>query len=320
MKCLITEPDLYSDKLLQNAPANWEFKKRSFFSNSEFSAHLKENKYQVIFSKIGLDLSSDIIKLQPSLRIIVSPTTGLDHIDLSEASKKNIRIISLKGETKFLKTISSTAEHAWALLLALNKNLINYINLSKKNEWSRSDYQIYQLRGKTIGIIGMGRLGRIVAKYAQAFNLNIVTYDKKELKLPKYIDFVPINNLLKISDYVIILANYNVGDSPIINKKNIELLKDKAIIVNVARGELVDEEAIINAMENERIFGYGTDVLNEDSKWDQGTKISSRMIEKSKSIGNLLITPHIGGYSHEAIKISREFVFWKTLKQLNGSI
>lgn len=316
MNVLLTEPEFYSIKDLEKYLPRCKPEFLETNSNSHFSDILKKKQYEVIFIKLGLSMDRKNIDLQKELKIIVTPTTGLDHIDIHYAKKKQIKIISLKGEKSFLKTITSTAEHAWLLTLALQRKLFDSTETVRQGFWKRDSLNICQLKDKTLGIIGYGRLGEFIYKYGQAFQMKVIANDIVKKKNLKNLKFVNLKQIMILSDIIIIVANYNVGMKPIIGQEQIKFLKKKPIIVNVSRGKIVDEKIILNALNNKLIEGYACDVLSNDSNWDEKKIINNKIINKFKKDNRLIITPHIGGYSIDAIKSTRKFVLKKAAKYI----
>ena len=313
MKVLITEPDFYSDKFLNQCPRDWEITKLNIVSNKNFIHKLNKEKFEIIFVKIGLAINRSVIDIQPNLKLIVTPTTGLDHIDLKYSEIKKIKVISLKNDIKFLSSITSTAEHAWMLALALQRKLLDAVNIVKDGKWERESLSIYQFKDKTIGIVGYGRLGKILSKYGKAFKMNVIANDVKESIKSVRVKLVSLENLMSKSDIVIIVASYQNGQPPIISSKELSLAKKRPIIVNVSRGGVVNEEAILAALDNKQISGYACDVVSDDSNWDNEKKINNKLIDAFKKNKNIIITPHIGGYSKDAIKSTREYILKKTI-------
>ena len=203
----------------------------------------------------------------------MTPTTGLDHIDLDAALRHNVKVISLKGEINILKNITSTAEHAWSLLLACTRQLIKLNNQSKSGYWKRTDFHLNQISGKKIGIIGYGRIGKMIAQYARAFRMKICINEKKNnIHVPKFLERTSLNELLRCSDYVVLCANYNIGDKYILSKKKIMAMKKGSFLINISRGELIDENGIIESLTKKKISMVGLDVLKGDSKWSSSKK------------------------------------------------
>ncbi|PIR69925.1 MAG: hypothetical protein COU47_00640 [Candidatus Niyogibacteria bacterium CG10_big_fil_rev_8_21_14_0_10_46_36] len=264
----------------------------------------------------------------PNLKIIATNTTGLNHIDTREAKKRKIKIISLKGRTGFLKHIPSTAEMTWGLILALARNIpwaygtvTGYGNSrgvgSASERWNRDAFKGNQLAGKTLGIIGFGRLGKIVAQYAKAFRMNVLFYDpyKKTARSAK--KALSLEELCKRADIISMHASYDQERPEVIlQRRHFALMKEKTpYVVNTARGELVDEEALLCALKEGWIKGAALDVMAREDmgggKHLSGNELYNHAcvsFEDFEKMGRLIIVPHIGGATHEAVQITEDFI------------
>jgi D-3-phosphoglycerate dehydrogenase / 2-oxoglutarate reductase len=270
-----------------------------------------EKSYEAIFVKLGIPIDKGIIDAMPSLKYIITPTTGLNHIDLGIAKSKGIKVISLKGETEFLKTVKSTAEHTWMLLLALIRKLPHAFDDVKNYNWRREPFLGSEVGGKTLGIIGYGRLGKIVANYAVAFGANVIVNDIDEQKLnylPAEITSVSLHELLGKSEIISIHIPSNNSNYQFVSSDLICQMKKGAILVNTSRGEVVDENAIMIALNSNQLAGYAADVMDGDSSWEGKISRIHPLVEFARRNNNLIITPHIGGYALESIKSTRYYI------------
>jgi D-3-phosphoglycerate dehydrogenase len=288
-------------------------------SQNELYSVLEANQYEVIICRLGLNIDSKCLKLQPNLKFIVSATTGLNHIDCELALNKGIKIISLKGEDKFLSNIKSTAEHTWAILLALIRNIKPAIKSVENGEWTRTPFLCEELNNHTIGIIGFGRLGKIVAKYAEAFGMRVLVNDIKciESELLGSAQMVSVEYLLKNADYVLLMISWSKDYEGFMDESKFAMMKKDSYFINTSRGELVDEHALLSNLASEKIKGVGLDVLTNDSSWDGELKGSLELLNYAKMNSNLIITPHIGGYGKHSIASTRGFVIQKLLSIIN---
>ena len=135
---------------------------------------------EILIVALADKVDKEVLSKAQNLKIIVSPTTGLDHIDEKFAQERNIKIISLRGEIEFLKNVTATAELTWGLILSLTRKIPAAVAHVASGGWNRYDFKGIELKGKTLGIIGYGRLGKIVAEYAKAFRMKVLTYDINE--------------------------------------------------------------------------------------------------------------------------------------------
>ena len=311
---LLTESnDCYGGGFFELFPNKWTYRYLPEFSQLSLLHHLDKFKTNVIFARLGLTFDKDVFTRMKCPRYLVTPTTGLTHIDLESLKGYDVTLLSLKGETNFLRTITSTAEHAWALLLWCSRKLNILNSRSRSGKWYRDDLQLNQISGKTIGIIGFGRLGQIISDYAKAFRMNIKYYDPflssdSKAEFPSSWQVHTINNLLSDSDYVIMSASYTPNQPYILSLDHINHFKPGASFINIARGELVEEDLLIQAIDNKILSRIAVDVLEGDSAWSSSECLNSRLLQRSINSSDILITPHVGGYSKEAIIATRTFM------------
>ena len=296
------------------------------YQNCHSQLHLLQlvslHAYDAVFVKLGLHFDVDFMKACPSLRWIITPTTGLNHIDLVEAQKRGIAVLSLKGETELLDRIKSTAEHTWGLLLMLARNLGGATEDIKGGHWRGEPFLATELDGKTLGILGLGRLGRIVAGYANAFGMKVQAYDPDPQAIHRCsqpVVAVSENVLFATSDILSLHIPSTIENAKYLDESRIAQMPEHALLINTARGEVVDEAALLNALKENRIKGAAIDVLDGDSAWAEMIPGRNAMIEYAREHNNLLITPHMGGYGKESIERTREFMVEKFLNGFEAS-
>ncbi|MBX2916342.1 MAG: hypothetical protein KF856_13810 [Cyclobacteriaceae bacterium] len=317
MKILHLEYDLYPPEAIKKLETIATIERFLCAGQEELYAKLSKDRYEVIFTRLGLMLDEKAIALQPDLQYIVTSTTGLNHIDETAASNKGITVVSLKGETEFLANVKSTAEHTWGLLLSLIRNLPGAITHVKTGGWDRQPFMANELDGKTLGIIGYGRLGKVVARYGAAFGMRVLVHDHNPENYEGHaIEAVTLKNLLNKSDVVVLLISWSRENENFMDAEKFSAMKPGAYFINTARGELVDEKALVDALMQERLKGAAVDVLWNDSSWPGKVNDSTLLLEYFKNHNNVLITPHMGGYGKDSIAKTRTFVTEKLLKQL----
>jgi D-3-phosphoglycerate dehydrogenase len=277
------------------------------------SAVLREACY-VLWVGLTPYVNEALLNSLPNLRIVASSTTGHTHLDLELIENRRIKLVTLAGESDFLEGITATPELAWGLVLDVWRNISLSQQKSEIDLSNRQLYQSTQLKGKRIGIIGFGRVGKRVAQYAQAFELEICAFDKRDVVLPLGVAMVSIESLLSNSDIVLISASVHQEDIPhypIIGKNELALMKRTAIIINIARGVLVDESALAAAINDGEIYGVGTDVQrNEEiSKHGFGEKNPLNLARLDGK--NVVLTPHIGGMCADALDQCNKFIAHK---------
>ena len=310
VKVLFTEPEAYGDVLRTTLPANWECTFKSFSDENELINWVNKNGYDVVFGRIGLFFGHSFFTSTKDLKIFATPTTGLDHIDLAAAEEANVHVLSLRGELELLVRVTSTAEHAWGLLIACNRRIPDLVARTQAGSWARDDLELHQLSGQTLGIIGLGRLGRMVADYARAFRMQVIAHDPylSDDQFPDDVSRVALKRLLADSDHVVLTAAYSPGDPAILGRDQVLAMKPGSTFVNVARGELADEVALVEALDSGILRAVGLDVLPGDARWTAGDQVNSPLIERARQSAGVLITPHVGGYAREAIEMTRRFM------------
>jgi D-3-phosphoglycerate dehydrogenase / 2-oxoglutarate reductase len=232
-------------------------------------------------------VSKDLLEKAPKLRAVGRAGVGVDNIDLPEATKRGVLVMSTPGGNAV-----SVAEHTFALMLALARQVPKVDAGLREGRWEKSSSGT-ELRGKTLGLIGLGRIGGEVARRAEAFDMKIVAYDPyiseaaaKELQ----VELVNLERLLAESDFISLHTALSPATQNMINAKSIEKMKKSARIVNAARGELIDEAALAEALKSGRLAGAALDVFVEEPP------------KNSPLIGlpNVIGTPHIAGSTTEA--------------------
>lgn len=265
-----------------------------------------------IITRLGFNLTREFLSRLPNLRFVATATTGVNHVDQEYMEEIGGKVISLKGETDFLDTITPTAEHAWGLLIALIRNYKSAFDSVEKYRWNRDLFHGERLRGKKLGIIGMGRLGRMMAKYGIAFEMNVVFYDNKDINFERA-QQVSLSELLSTSDVVSIHLPLLDSTFNFFSYHEISLMKSSAFLINTARGEVLNEEALIWGLEEGEISGAALDVLAGEVSWGTSIPDDNRLIAYAKCKSNLIITPHIGGACPEVMRLTEDFICDKVL-------
>ena len=289
---------------------------KTFKNQNELDRYLKKNFFFAIYTSFGYMLGSrNLENTNQNLKFIISPTTGTDHIDINYCTKKKIKILTLKNQKELLKDITATAELTWGLIIGLAKNLSRFSqDVIQKRQWRRNKYINHDLKGNSIGIIGYGRIGKIVCRYARAFNMKIFVYEKnvKNRTLSKFIKFVSLKKALSckfITIHIPLEKNYNF-----LSKKTLNQIYKHSFIINTSRGDIFDKKSLINFMKSKSPNGFAFDVLPSDVLWKN--KISKEYNFLKKMNHNFFITPHIGGNTIESRIKTTNFIIKKFLQKL----
>ncbi len=320
MKILNIEPACYNEQARGLLEKLSEIDYEECRDPEQLKELLSQKEYDVLMLGLGIFIGSDILAQGQHLKWIVTPTTGLTHIDLASARKQGIEVVSLKGEYEFLENIHATAEHCWALLLSLVRYLPRAHQDVLDGYWRRTPFLGKELKGKTLGIIGCGRLGRKVASFGLTFGMNVCACEISEeskRKTASSVEFVSIDYLLEHSDVVSLHLPCDEQTKGFFKRELIRQMKPGSYFINTARGELVDEVALLEALRSGQILGAGLDVLDDDASWGEKVSNTNPLLEFAREGGNVLLTPHIGGYSQEPVEATRLFVTEKLLEKLN---
>ena len=262
---------------------------------------------EIIFIRLGNFIGNDFLEKAKNLKYICTPTTGLNHIDLEACKKRDIKIVSLKDEYEFLSTIRATPEHTFGLVLSLLRNYKEAFLSENNNKWDREKYKGFELYENSVGIIGFGRVGKILAKYFESFGTNVCFYDIDDsiCEFHSAIKVSSIEEVINQSNIVILSASYTESNHQFFGRKYIDLLKNKYFI-NTARGELVDEEYLITKIEQNFFKGIAVDVIQNE----QSNNSLEKILELTNT-NNLIVTPHIAGATYSSMYRTEEFIVSK---------
>jgi D-3-phosphoglycerate dehydrogenase len=225
------------------------------------------------------------------LRVIGRAGVGVDNVDLDAATQKGVVVMNTPGGNAV-----SVAEHTLALLLALARRISQADALMKKGQWEKKKLQGMELRGKTLGLVGLGQIGSEVARLAKAFEMEVVAYDPYVSSLlagDLGVKLASFEEVLKAADFVSLHASATPETRHLLNARTLELAQPGVRIVNCARGELIDEAALLAALESGRVAGAALDVFEAEPPKDL----------KLVTHPNVIATPHIAGSTEEAQEI-----------------
>jgi D-3-phosphoglycerate dehydrogenase len=308
MKILITEPDNFSPKAIAALRNQFEVKTVNIQSKQELIAMI--SNFEVVFVRLGFSIDKEVIQKAKKLKYILTATTGLDHIDVIYFESTGGKVISLKDETTFLGTIPSTAEHTWALLLSLIKKIPSSFHHVKNGDWNRNLFINRNLKEKKIGILGLGRVGKQVAKFADAFGMEIGFFDTVKIECD-YKGFKTPEELFNWADIVTIHIPFTLENENFVNKELLSHSKKHSVLINTSRGGIWDENEVAVLIENGMINGVATDVLKNEFDLDS-IDLNPLVLLANKNY-NVIITPHIAGATKESMAMTEEYIVEKFL-------
>ena len=266
--------------------------------------------YDVLITRLAHQVDREVIDSGTRLRAIVTATTGLDHIDVDYADARGIAVLSLRGEFEFLRTICATAEHTWALLLALLRRIPQAFTSVLEGNWNRNEFRGNELNGKLLGILGLGRVGRQVADYGLAFGMKVAAYDPYATEWVDGVERVAkLHDLLRRGNVISLHLPLNGETQQLIGDSELTSLPSGSILVNTSRGELLDEMVLVRALETGHLAGAALDVIQHERNPDK--LFSSPLLSYARTHDNLLITPHVAGATHESMSRTEVFMAGK---------
>jgi len=299
----------WEEQYLKERLKNFELK---FFEDGLTKKNIDKVKdFDAVSVFIYSKIDKELLERFSNLKLIVTRSTGFDHIELEGCKKGKITICNVPhyGE-------NTVAEHTFALILSLSRKICESYEKVKKGNFSLEGLTGFDLKGKTIGIVGMGSIGRYVARIAKGFEMNILAYDvTKDLKFAKRfgLKYVNLNLLLKNSDIISLHVPYNKKTHHLINKNNLKLIKKGSILINTARGGVVETDALLKGLSKGIFSGVGLDVLEEECFIKEEKQLLSKQFPKKCDLAvilknhilltqsNCIITPHNAFNSKEAL-------------------
>ncbi len=290
-------------KLLRDR--NFDVEERPSLTPEEIKQKIRTINVVVVRSKTKI--TKELIDLAPNLKIIARAGVGLDNIDVEYAEKHNIKVINAEEAPSV-----TVAELVMGLIISLLRNITVADHLMKEGKWAKSTLRGIELRGKTIGIIGAGRIGIEVLRRCSAFEMNPIVFDISKEQLEKAQQLgaqiePDLDTLLQKADIITIHIPLTAGSKNLINADKIKKMKDGVFLINAARGGIIDEKALYHALLEGKISGAGLDCYEEEPS--PNTELIN--------LENVICTPHLGASTTEAQKTAAYIVAKKIIEQLS---
>ena len=251
--------------------------------DKDLANHIKDCEIVVIRS--ATKLTKEVLDKAEQLKIIARCGVGIDNVDLDFAKSKNIFVTNAPSAN-----LISVVELTVALIVSASRKLSLADSHLKKGEWNRSQFLGYELYGKTLGIVGFGKAGRLVAERMKSFGMSIVFYDPYVTDWNGSEESIKLDDLLRTADVVSIHVIKTKDTENLISKDMLDLLKPSSVIINTSRGGVLDEDYLFELLESEKIFGAGLDVYSNEPP---------KNVDRYNGL-NLVTTPHIGASTNEA--------------------
>lgn len=274
----------------------------------------KEASIISVFTTSKVD--KEIISHLPKLKFVCCRSTGVDNVEVKYAHKKGVAISNVPGYGQ-----TTVAEYAFMLMLALVRKLPASLNAVKDGQINHQRLTGFTLHGRVLGVVGSGKIGMAVIKLAKAFGMHVIAFDpfpNKAAEKELGFSYLPLPQLLRSADIVSLHAPLTKDNFHLINAKALSLMKEEALLINTARGELVDTPALIDALKNNQLAGAALDVVEGETMYDvdiemellrnnpkQAQNLIAELDVLSK-LGNVILTPHNAFNSREALSFIRK--------------
>jgi len=274
---------------LQNSLDGW-----TFYPSTLAGQQLERIKDADVVITNKIQINAELMQAATRLKLILVAATGANNIDLTAAKKHGIAVANVRGYGP-----ATVAQHTFALILALSTNLINYAESVKQGRWSKNHFfcllhhPITELAGKNLLIVGYGEIGKAVAQAAKGFGMHIMIAQSLRESAPIDQTRKPLTELLPLADVVTLHCPLTPETNNLLDAKALASMKPSALLINVSRGGLVNETALVTALKNKQIAGAGVDVLTVEPPANGNPLIDD-------PLPNLIVTPHCAWGSREA--------------------
>ncbi len=264
-----------------------------------------------LYCTLNERVDRELMDSAPKLRVVGTISVGVDHIDIDYATKKGIYVVHTPGVLT-----DTTADFAWALLMATARRVVEADRMIRRGgwdiPWAPTMFLGHDVHGKTLGIIGLGRIGSAVAKRAKGFDMKVLYYDiirRKDLEEKLGIVFAEMDEILRRADFVSIHVPLTPKTRGLIGERELKLMKPTAVLINTSRGPVVKEEALVKALKEGWIAAAGLDVFEKEP-----LPKDSPLLE----LENIVLTPHIASASHDTRGRMAEYAAEGIVKVLKG--
>jgi len=268
---------------------------------------------EIIATFMRSDLSAAVLAQLPNLKCVLTRSTGYDHINLAYCCEHQITVCNVPGYGEH-----SVAEHSFALLLTISRKIVESFERTERGDFDRSGLRGFDLFGRTLGVLGFGRIGQAVARIGLGFGMKVLAYDVKpnvEAAVKLGVEFKPLEEILATADVITLHAPASADNIHLLNKKTISQMKKGVYIINTARGTLIETKALLEALKSGQVAGAGLDVLEEENPLmdemnlltgENPAHIDWQVLLQDHALietPNVIITPHNAFNSQESLQL-----------------
>jgi D-3-phosphoglycerate dehydrogenase len=256
----------------------------------------------ILDASMKVPFTRSLLEKADHLRLFAAATTGSDHIAADYLAEKGIPLLTLKGQKEILQNLTPAAELSWLLLMALARRIRPAIHHVEQGLWSREFFPGMMLKGRTLGLIGLGRIGGWMSRYAQAFGMTVCAYDPYQQEWPENVQRCSFDELLGKCDFLSIHVHASEKTKGLLNKAAFQKIKPGTMLINTSRGSIVEESALLEALDSKVLAGYGCDVVEGEPAIKE-----TALWNYAQAHDQVVITPHIGGFSPDALGVVLRF-------------
>lgn len=263
--------------------------------------------YDILVVRSRTKVTKEVIDANAKMKIIARVGVGLDNIDVKYAESKGIQVINAE-----IAAMTAVAELVIGLMLSLARSIPRADAAIKNGKWLKKELMGIELKGRYLGIVGVGKIGKRIARIARGLNMNIIGYDivpiDQQFAREVGLIVTDLNTLLSSSDFVTLHVPLTEDTKHMINEQRLSLMKKSAYLINTSRGEVIDEQALYNALKDGKIAGAALDVFEVEPPTD------SMLVQ----LPNVVCTPHIGAQTYEAQELAANVIAERIIQILKG--
>lgn len=301
-RLLVAEPSGFTREVLASLQ-QWADVEIGPVPHGKIGPALRE--FDIVWIRLGHQVRAADVAGGIRCRILAVPATGLDHVDLEACARAGVQIAALRGEVEFLRGVRATAEHAVGLALALIRRIPAAHASVLAGRWDREAFRGRELYGRVAGIVGMGRLGSIMAGYFRALGMTVVGYDPRE-------DFpaglaqrcATLEELFAAADVISVHVAYEPATRHLIGAAHFARARPGAVVINTSRGGIIDQGALLAALREGRLAGAALDVIDGEPQ----VGYDHPLVAYARAHDTLLLTPHLGGNTSDSIAKAEGFI------------
>lgn len=315
MRCLFSAPFDFLGEIAQEYQTVLPTRFREIWIEDELQTDAELTAW-VVNPGQHFVVGEKVLARAPSLRVLVTPSTGENHIDREACARRGVKVLSLLDDRTALNQITASAEFTFLLLLATWRRLDRGLAEVSAGRWRRREPWLrgHELRGQAVGIVGFGRIGQRLARYLRAFEARVLVCDP-HAKKRKGLSWVSLEELFRRSDLICLCCSLTPETHGMIHRSLLNQLKSGACLINTSRGEVIVEEDLASILRQRPDLRVGLDVLAGEARGVQGSSPLSSLVQK----GQVVLTPHMAGATVESQRAAARIALGLLRRHFNGA-